>query len=118
MGISAGSMNLADEVYAQPEEPGESAPTFPRFLPGLGLTDVNILPHYQKVKNYMLDGKRLYEDITFADSWGHTFFVLPDGSWIYQDEEELTLLGKAMMIRNGVIELLTKDEETLDLSTL
>ena len=118
MGISAGSMNLADMVYVQPEEPGESDPAFPRFLPGLGLTDVNILPHYQKVKDYMLDGKRLYEDITFADSWGHTFFVLPDGSWIYQDEEELTLLGESMMIRNGVIELLTKDEETLDLSTL
>jgi dipeptidase E len=118
MGISAGSMNLADEVYVQPEEPGESAPSFQRFAPGLGLTEVNILPHYQKVKNYMLDGKRLYEDITYADSWGHTFFVLPDGSWIYQDEEELTLLGEGYMIRNGIMELLTKEGETLDLSVL
>ena len=54
MGISAGSMNCADVVYAQPEEPGESHPFFPRFLPGLGLTQVNILPHYQKVKNDIL----------------------------------------------------------------
>ena len=118
MGISAGSMNLADEVYAQPEEPGESDPEFERFIPGLGLTDVNILPHYQKVKDNILDGQRLYEDITFADSWDHCFFALPDGSWIYQDEEELTLLGEAYMIRNGVIELLTLDGETLDLSVL
>lgn len=118
MGISAGSMNLAEEVYVQPEEPGESDPDFIRFTPGLGLTEVNILPHYQKVKDNMLDGLRLYEDITFADSWDHTFFALPDGSWIYQDEEELTLLGKAMMIRNGVIEMLTNDGETLDLSLL
>lgn len=118
MGISAGSMNLADEVYAQPEEAGESAPEFERFIPGLGLTDVNILPHYQKVKDNILDGQRLYEDITFADSWDHCFFALPDGSWIYQDEEELTLLGEAFMLRNGVIELLTRDGETLDLSIL
>lgn len=118
MGISAGSMNLAAQVYVQPEEPGESAPEFRRFAPGLGLTEVNILPHYQKVKNAILDGRRLYEDITFADSWGQTFFVLPDGSWIYQDEEELTLLGKGMMIRNGVMELLTLDGETFDLTKL
>ena len=118
MGISAGSMDMADQVYIQPEEPGESDPDFRRFAPGLGLTEVNILPHYQKVKDNVLDGQRLYEDITFADSWGHTFFALPDGSWIYQDEEELTLLGEARMIRNGVIELLTKDGETLDLSIL
>lgn len=118
MGISAGSMNLADEVYAQPEEAGESDPEFERFIPGLGLTDVNILPHYQKVKDNILDDLRLYEDITFADSWDHTFFALPDGSWIYQDDEELTLLGEAYLIRNGVIELLTRDGETLDLSIL
>ena len=118
MGISAGSMNLADEVYAQPEETGESDPEFERFIPGLGLTDVNILPHYQKVKDNILDGQRLYEDVTFADSWGRSFFALPDGSWIYQDENELTLLGEARMIRNSVIELLTKEEETLDLSLL
>ena len=42
VGISAGSMNCADTVYVQPEEEGESAPEFERFVPGLGLTDVNI----------------------------------------------------------------------------
>jgi len=118
MGISAGSMNLADVVYVQPEEPGESDPDFPRFAPGLGLTEVNILPHYQKVKRNILDGKRLYEDITFADSWDQTFFALPDGSWIYQDEEELTLLGEGYMIRNGIIELLTLEGDILDLAIL
>lgn len=118
MGISAGSMNLADEVYAQPEEPGESDPEFERFIPGLGLTEVNILPHYQKVKDNILDGLRLYEDVTFADSWDRCFFALPDGSWIYQDDEELTLLGEAYLIRNGVIEPLITDGETMDLSIL
>ncbi len=118
MGISAGSMNLADTVYAQPEEPGESDPEFERFLPGLGLTECQILPHYQKVKDNILDGLRLYEDVTYADSMGNCFFVLPDGSYIYQDDEECTLLGKAWRLKNGILELLTLDGEALDLTEI
>ena len=118
MGISAGSMNLAHPVYAQPEEPGESSPKFKRFLPGLALTKYQILPHYQKVKDYFLDGRRLYEDITFADSMGNSFIVLPDGSYIYQDHEETTLLGKAYRLKNGVLEQLTPDEGILNLRKL
>ena len=118
MGISAGSMNLANPVYVQPEEEGESSPDFQRFAPGLGVTRYQILPHYQKVKDNILDGKRLYEDITFADSMGHCFIVLPDGSYIYQDHEEQTLLGKAYRLKNGILELICMDGETLDLTKL
>ncbi len=116
MGISAGSMNMADMVYVQPEEPGESHPSFRRFMPGLGLTTVNILPHYQKVKDNILDGKRLYEDVTFADSMGHTFFALPDNSYFYQDEQHFLLFGKAYRLRNGILEQLTWDGESLDMN--
>lgn len=118
MGISAGSMNLADVVYVQPEEPGESSPEFQRFARGLGLTEYQILPHYQKVKDNILDGLRLYEDITYTDSMGNSFLVLPDGSYIYQDDEEQTLLGKGYRLKNGILELLTLDGETLDLTRL
>ena len=118
MGISAGSMNLANPVYVQPEEPGESSPEFQRFAPGVGLTGYQILPHYQKVKDNILDGLRLYEDITYADSMGHSFIVLPDGSYIYQDHEEQTLLGEGYRLKNGILELLCRDGETLDLTTL
>ena len=118
MGISAGSMNSPDVVYVQPEAPGESDPDFERFAPGLGLTDVNICPHYQKVKDVILDDLRLFEDITYADSMGHTFFALPDGSYFYQDEEQLLLCGEAYRIHNGILELLTLDGEVLDMSKL
>ena len=118
MGISAGSMNAADEVYVQPEEEGESSPDFQRFAEGLGLTDVNVLPHYQKVKDNILDGRRLFEDITYADSWGRCFFALPDGSYFYQTEEQLLLCGKAWCIENGTLEPLTQEEEVLDMANL
>ena len=118
MGISAGSMNMADTVYVQPEEPGESDPDFPRFAPGLNLTQVNILPHYQKVKDNILDGQRLYEDITYPDSVGQLFFLLPDGSYIYQDEESLLLFGEGWCLHDGILERLTLPGETMDLSEL
>ena len=118
VGISAGSMNCAEFVYAQPEEEGESSPDFPRWLPGLGLTDVNILPHYQKVKDNVLDGQRLFEDITYFDSMGNTFFALPDGSYFYQDDEGLLLCGEGYRIRDGILEMLTRNGDVLDMEEL
>ncbi len=111
MGISAGSMNSADVVYSQPEEPGESLESFARFLPGLGLTQVQILPHYQKVKDYHLDGKRLFEDITYADSMGHTFYALPDFSYVVDDGHGAMLFGEGYRICNGILEKLTSHGE-------
>ena len=103
LGISAGTMNSAERVYAQPEEPGESAPEFQRFLPGLGLTNINVLPHYQMVKDNLLDGKRLFEDVTYADSMGECFIALVDGSYILVEEARQTLYGEAYCIRDGEI---------------
>ena len=57
-------------------------PGFVRFTQGLGLTDKNILPHYNQVRDNILDGMRLFEDITYPDSRGHSFYVLMDGSYI------------------------------------
>ena len=119
VGISAGSMNCAGEVYVQPEEPGESIdPNYRRFAPGLGLTWVNICPHFQQVRYAMLDGKRLFEDIPFGDSMGRCFFALPDNSYFYQDETGLYLCGEAYRIKNGILELITVDGEVLDMAEL
>lgn len=102
MGISAGSMNAADVVYAQPEEEGESVdPDYERFIPGLGLTNLNILPHYQMVRDNILDGRRLYEDITFEDSIGHAFLVLVDGSYVLEGDGRCEVYGEAYVIFSG-----------------
>lgn len=104
MGVSAGSMNAADNVYAQPEMPGESVdPAYERYIRGLGLTQLNILPHYQMVRDNILDGRRLYENITFEDSFGRTFYVLVDGSYIVQKDGEALLCGEAYVIRDGAM---------------
>ena len=103
-GISAGSMNSAEEVYAQPELEGESLdPNFVRFIPGLGLTKTKLLPHYQDTKDSCLDGKRLFEDITYPDSMGHTFIAIPDGSYLYSEDGKEELMGEHFVISDGGI---------------
>ena len=112
IGISAGTMNAAELVYAQPELAGEAIdPEYKRFIKGLGLTKINILPHYQMTGNFMLDGMRLFEDITYGDSYGRRFLVLPDGSYYTCIEEVGTVWGEAYEITDGKIRLICADGE-------
>lgn len=105
MGISAGTMNCADTVYAQPELAGESLDLeYQRFLPGLGLTGRMILPHYQETRDRILDGRRLMEDITYGDSVGQEFYALVDGSYVLCEYGQETLYGEAWKIWDGKIE--------------
>lgn len=114
VGVSAGSMNAAGEVYAQPEEPGEAVdPDYQRWLPGLGLTGLNIIPHYNQDKDWTLDGMRLYEDITYADSMGHRFYVLVDGSFILGKDGREELRGEAYLIENGSIRQISREGEVI-----
>lgn len=104
MGISAGTMNCARIVYAQPEMSGEAAdPAFERFIPGLGLTEYNIIPHFNAVRNDIIDGMRLIEDIAFHDSMGHSLYALTDGSYLLQTEDFAEIRGEAYLIRDGSI---------------
>ena len=114
VGISAGSMNAADMVYAQPEEAGEAMdPTYERFLPGLGLTTMNLLPHYDRVKDDVLDGLRLFEDITYKDSRSRTFYAIPDGSYLFIEGGQAELRGEAYRIRDGRMEQISREGQTV-----
>jgi len=104
IGISAGSMNAARLVYAQPEKPGEADdPAYRRFLPGLGITETMILPHYQMLRGSVIDGRRLFEDITYPDSMGRRFLALCDGSFLLCENGTETVFGEAYQIADGQI---------------
>lgn len=114
MGVSAGSMNCASIVYSQPEMPGESLdPNYRRFMPGLGLTDIMILPHCQKERHTILDGKRLYDDITFADSFGHRFIAIPDGSYVLVEDGKAYLFGEGSLVSEGRMRTICEEEESI-----
>lgn len=116
IGISAGTMNSADVVYAQPELPGESEdPNYTRFLKGLGLTGVNVLPHYQMVREFELDGKRLFEDITYGDSWGQKFLAMPDGSYLLLEEGRTLICGEAYLIADGDLSRICEEDNVLQI---
>lgn len=115
LGISAGTMNAADRVYVQPEEPGESVPEFQRFAQGLGITKFNILPHYQMVWDKYLDGRRLFEDITFADSHGECFYVFVDGTYLLLEDGRTTLWGEAYRLWDGHMERISSVGDVLEM---
>lgn len=117
IGISAGTMNSADTVYAQPELEGEAVdPNYKRFLRGLGLTEVMVLPHYQAIKDTILDGMRVFEDISYGDSYGRKFYALPDGSWLYIHDGVTELRGEAYLIADGELSKISNVGEVIMLT--
>ena len=114
MGISAGSMNCAETVYAQPEMPGETVdPDYNKYLEGLGFTKYQILPHYQAVKDDYIDGKRLMEDVTYADSFGQKFYAIVDGSFLRQDDKMAEIYGEAYLVEDGRIKQVNHENKAL-----
>ena len=104
LGTSAGSMNMASTVYGWPEEPGESCdPNHRLFFSGLGLARTIVLPHYQKIRDNWLDGRRLMEDITCSHSFGQRFYAIPDGSYVLAKDGEERLFGEAWLVSEGTI---------------
>ena len=113
MGCSAGSMNCAENVYSHPELTGESVdPQYPRWLKGLGLTDINLVPHYEQVRYMQLDGQRLFEDVIFPESWGHRFYTFRDGGYVICRNGRSELRGEAWEITQGGMRHLCNENQT------
>ncbi|MCG0773760.1 transposase [Lactiplantibacillus plantarum] len=69
----------------------------------LGITKSQILPHYNLIKNEYLDGKRLFEEITYPDSFGRSFITLNDGCYLYGDGQYEIVYGESFIISDGTI---------------
>lgn len=119
MGISAGSMNAADLVYAPPELDGESLdPDYEIYLRGLGMTNVNILPHFQVIRDSWLDGRLLIHDIVAGHSYAHPIYCLNDGTYLLITHAEdaknrrTELHGEAYRMKDGKLMLICHDDES------
>lgn len=108
--ISAGSMNCADEVYSIPELPGEIRdPNYRRFFPGMGLTSIQILPHYYEWKDFVLDGMKVYNEVAAKDSMGKRFYVFPDGTYLCSMYGYEEIRGETFLLENGVFRKVCED---------
>ena len=116
MFISDSSMNCAKTVYAIPELSGEGKDAdYQRFIEGLGLTKCMIIPHFQWIKNEVLDGMRVIEDIALSDSMGEEFIALNDGSYILLENGSESVYGEAYRIKDGRITKLCNRNESVSL---
>lgn len=116
IGISAGSMNCAEVVYASPELDGEALdPEYSRFLPGLALSSYSVFPHFQYVRGLTLDGLRIVEDILYPDSARTPVLAIPDGSYLLVEGEKETLYGEAFFCLNGVLQKICEPGQSLKL---
>jgi len=103
VGQSAGSMNMAEIVYACPELEGEAKdPNYKRWINGLGLTNINIFPHYEELEVEILDGFK-YIDILLKDSFERKIHTLNDGSFIMVNADDITIYGDCYEIYKGII---------------
>lgn len=103
IGLSAGAVNAAEEVYLIPELPGESVdPEFVRFTDGLGFTGINVVPHSQYEKNVILDGRKLVDEIVAEDSFDQVIYLIEDGSYFMIRNGLTEFFGKGMIMENGI----------------
>ncbi|MDC7293511.1 EAL domain-containing protein [Butyrivibrio sp. DSM 10294] len=100
----AGSMNAAYNVYLMPDKTGEAAdPNFVRFLDGLDLTNIQMIPHREDTLKRTLDGKNIIEDVVMPDSYGRRFYLVSDGSFFKVKNGKTTFKGKGEIIEDGTI---------------
>lgn len=102
IGLSAGTMNCASTVYMMPELQGEAAdPEFERFADGLGITDIQIIPHAKDTRQLIVDGMNSITDIAAADSRGRRFYLIEDGSYFVVKNGVTEFFGSGEIIENG-----------------
>ena len=120
MGCSAGSMNCAEDVYSHPENPGEAVdPQYRRWLKGLGLTNINLIPHLEQVRWAQIDGLRLFEDIAFPDSIGHRFYTFRDGGYVIRKNgRPAELRGEAYEITRGAMRRVSEENKSYSFMNL
>lgn len=111
IGGSAGAINMAESVYCIPELEGESTdPNFSRNLIGLGLTNINILPHYDIFKEFILDNKKFIDEIILPDTYERTIYALNNGSYILVDDKNY-LYGEAYLLKDSSITKINNNDE-------
>ena len=72
-----------------------------------------VLPHYQMIKDDVLDGLRVFEDIAYPDSIGREFYALCDGSYILSENGKETVYGEAYLTKDGQLGKICEAGQTL-----
>ena len=103
VGIRAGAINSAKIVFNSPEE--EKDLTNPSILEGLGLTTINVEPHFDCDKI-----SKIQMDAILKESNNRVIYGLPDKSYIFNNK----VYGKCYRVYKENIELISNDDEAVE----
>ena len=107
IGQSAGALNMADKVFNSPEEQENSEPV---FYDGLGLTNINIEPHFVYDTLNFDDNEKYQRDAIIKESFNRFIYGQCNGSHIFIDNNDIaTIYGETYLIHNGNIGYICKN---------
>ena len=112
IGQSAGSINMAESVYNSPENGNNSEPI---YFEGLGLSQINIEPHFI-LDTEGFDEMQMYQrQYLIEESVKSPIYALCDGSHILEIDHNITIYGKAYLIKDKKIVQVCDDKQTFDI---
>jgi len=100
IGISAGSVNMANYVYCSKDEDMNET----LHYRGLGLTNINVEPHFE------IDDKDRINNVLLKDSEDTSFVALPNESFITIIDGNATIHGDAYYFKEGTYKKIEKIE--------
>ena len=109
MGQSAGAINMAESVFNSLEEQANSEPI---FFDGLGLTSINIEPHFVYDSSNFDDNEKYQRNAIIKESYNRPLYGQCNGSHILIDDDDVaTVYGETYLIHNGNIECICKNDD-------
>lgn len=106
VGISAGSINMAADVYDSPEK--EEDLKRPCSFNGLGLTEIRVEPHFVYEDSLFDEMEKLQRKHLLNESNRKKVIGILDGSYIMIENDIPRLYGDAYLIENGEIKKLER----------
>ena len=98
IGQSAGAINMSNNVFNSPENQEQSEPI---FFDGLGLTNINIEPHFQYDDTNFDDNGKYQRNAIIRESYNRQIYGQCNGSHIIIDENNVaTIYGDTYLIEN------------------
>ena len=89
------------QISETQETSNENLNTSP-YLKGLGLTKINIEPHFI-LEDLSDDNKKLQRNEILKESHNRKIIALTDGAYILQTNSEYKLYGESYIIKTGII---------------
>ena len=100
VGQSAGSINMAKDVFNSPEQSENSDPI---YFEGLGLTKMNIEPHWKTDTSAFNEDEKYQRNYILEESEKRAIYGLCDGSYILIDNDEVKKYGETYLIKDRKI---------------